>query len=52
MAGHRAGIREFLLPRSNRQDLVELPDHIREDLTFILAGTVSDALGHALAREG
>ena len=52
MAAHRAGIREFLLPRSNRQDLVELPDHIREDLTFILAGTVSDALGHALAREG
>jgi ATP-dependent Lon protease len=52
MAAHRAGIREFLLPRSNRQDLVELPDHIREDLTFILAATVSDALGHALAGEG
>ncbi len=52
MAAHRAGIREFLLPLSNRHELVELPDHIREDLTFILAGTVSDALGHALAGEG
>ncbi len=49
LAAHRAGIRTFLLPHSNRQDLEELPDRVRKDLNFVLAATVSDALANALA---
>ncbi|MCY3896794.1 MAG: endopeptidase La [Chloroflexi bacterium] len=48
LGAHRAGVRLFVLPQGNRQDLAELPAHIQADIQFIEVTTVEDALQHAL----
>ncbi|MDH3733108.1 MAG: endopeptidase La [Gemmatimonadota bacterium] len=45
----RAGIERIILPADNEGDLEELPDHIREAMTFKLASTLREALAFALA---
>ena len=45
----RAGIDRIILPADNEGDLEELPDHVREAMTFKLAHTLEDALAFALA---
>ncbi|MFV1988504.1 MAG: endopeptidase La, partial [Gemmatimonadota bacterium] len=45
----RAGIERIILPADNEGDLEELPDHIREAMTFRLADTLREALAFALA---
>jgi len=34
LAAHRAGIRTIIIPKENVKDLDELPDYVREELTF------------------
>ena len=48
LGAHRAGVRRFVLPQGNRQDLAELPAHVRADIQFIEVATVEGALQHAL----
>lgn len=48
LAAHRFGINTVILPRRNEKDLDEIPEDIREDLTFILAESVSQVLDAAL----
>ncbi len=48
LGAHRAGVRLFVLPRGNRQDLAELPTHVRRDIEFIEVATVEEALRGAL----
>jgi ATP-dependent Lon protease len=45
----RAGIERIILPADNEGDLEELPEHVREAMTFKLAHTLHDALAFALA---
>jgi ATP-dependent Lon protease len=45
----RAGIERIILPADNEGDLEELPDHVREAMTFRLANTLQEALAFALA---
>jgi ATP-dependent Lon protease len=49
LAAHRAGLTEVILPARNGPDLEDVPDAVREAMTFHLAGDVSDVLGRALA---
>ena len=51
LGAHRAGVRVFVLPRGNRQDLAELPAHVREDMEFIEVACVGEALQSALIDE-
>jgi ATP-dependent Lon protease len=44
LAAHRAGVRRVVLPKENRKDLQELPDHVRNDLEFIFAERIEEAL--------
>jgi ATP-dependent Lon protease len=44
LAARRAGIKTVILPRINQKDLRELPDHVREEMEFILADRVEDVL--------
>ena len=44
LAAHRAGIREVILPRDNEKDLEDLPDNVREEMTFHLIGQADEAL--------
>ena len=48
LAARRYGIKTFILPEMNEQDLVELPAEVRRDMTFIPARTLEDVLKAAL----
>jgi ATP-dependent Lon protease len=49
LAAHRAGLREVILPERNGPDLEDVPVEVREQMTFHLAGVVTDVLSAALA---
>ncbi len=48
MAARRHGIKTFVLPKGNVQDLAELPDEVRHDMAFVPAETLQDVLRVAL----
>jgi ATP-dependent Lon protease len=48
LAARRAGIRRVILPRDNEKDLRELPEHVRKEMTFVLAERMEDVLAAAL----
>ncbi len=48
LAARRNGIRRVILPRDNANDLRELPDHVRQEMEFILAERIEDALQAAV----
>ena len=48
LAAHRAGLRRVVLPQENQSDLLELPDHVREETEFVLAQRIDDVLGAAI----
>ncbi len=50
LAARRAGIRKVILPAKNRDDLDEIPDHARRDLSFFFVETLEEVLALALRR--
>jgi ATP-dependent Lon protease len=48
LAARRAGIRRVILPEQNGKDLSELPDEVRSEMEFILAGRIEDVLASAI----
>ncbi len=52
IAAHRAGIREVILPSSNRKDLDDIPAGIRKDIKFDFIDTVDKGISIALAGNG
>jgi ATP-dependent Lon protease len=48
LAARRYGIKTFVLPEMNEQDLVELPAEVRAEMTFVPARTFEDVLKVAL----
>ena len=44
LAAHRAGLTEVILPKRNGPDLEDLPDKVRDVMTFHLADTYADVL--------
>jgi len=50
LAAQRAGIRTVLLPRRNKNDLVDVPAATRKRMRFIYAETVEDVLRAAFAK--
>ena len=48
LAARRHGIRTFILPEMNRQDLAELPEEVRSDMRFVPVSTLDDVLRVAL----
>ena len=50
LAARRQGIHTVILPAGNEPDLVELPDEIRRDMTFVPAQTLEEVLSVALGR--
>ena len=49
LAAHRAGLSEVILPKRNGPDLDDVPERVREVMTFHLADTYADVLAHAFA---
>jgi ATP-dependent Lon protease len=50
LAAHRAGIRKVLMPKDNEKDLLEIPESVRNDLTFVPVGHMDEVLEHALVK--
>lgn len=50
LAAHRSGIKTILFPKKNIKDLDEVPDTVKEDITFIPVSEMSDVLKHALVK--
>jgi ATP-dependent Lon protease len=48
LAAHRAGLTMIILPKRNEQDLDELPDDVRETMTFITVEMTDEVLRSAL----
>jgi ATP-dependent Lon protease len=52
LAAHRAGLTEVVLPERNGPDLEDVPEEVRNVMTFHLAATVDDVLAPALSGAG
>jgi len=48
LAAHRMGLKEVILPKRNEKDLDDVPESVRKEMTFHLAGRVEEVLGFAL----
>ena len=48
LAAHRAGLKEVILPARNEGDLDDVPEQVREEMTFHLAEAVDDVLAIGL----
>jgi ATP-dependent Lon protease len=48
LAAHRAGLKEVVLPKRNEGDLDDVPEKVRQEVTFHLAEDVDDVLSVAL----
>jgi ATP-dependent Lon protease len=48
LAARRAGIKRVIVPRGNQKDLRDLPDDVRNEMTFIFADRVRDVLADML----
>jgi ATP-dependent Lon protease len=51
LAAHRAGIKTVILPHKCRKDLVEVPDEIRDELTFQFVSRMEEVVDLALGAE-
>ena len=52
LAAHRAGLTTVVLPARNGPDLEDVPEAVRDQMTFHLAADISEVLGVALADVG
>jgi ATP-dependent Lon protease len=52
VAAHRAGIRRVMLPARNKRDFEDIPEEVRQQLTFIWLERVDDAVSSALEAPG
>jgi ATP-dependent Lon protease len=48
LAARRHGVRTLVLPKMNEQDLTELPEEVRREMTFIPVSTLEEVLRIAL----
>ena len=48
LAAHAAGLREVILPERNRADLDDVPEDVRNEMTFHPVMTLEEALGFSL----
>ncbi|MEN2765706.1 endopeptidase La [Ornithinibacillus xuwenensis] len=51
LSAHRAGITTIIFPEDNQKDLDDIPDSVRQELTFIPVDHLDQVLKHALVEE-
>ncbi|EKF35719.1 MULTISPECIES: endopeptidase La [Bacillus] len=52
LGAHRAGLKTIILPKDNEKDIDDIPESVREGLTFIPVSHVDEVLEKALVGEG
>ena len=50
LAAHRARLTEVILPKRNEGDLEDVPEQVREEITFHTVETIDEVLAIALER--
>ena len=48
LAARRAGLKRVIVPKGNKKDLRDLPEEVRQEMTFIFAERVTDVLADML----
>ena len=48
LAAHRAGLTEVIIPQRNEGDLDDVPDQVRNDITFHIVSEIGQVLEQAL----
>ncbi|MEH7462732.1 endopeptidase La [Bacillus thuringiensis] len=48
LSAHRAGLRKIILPAENERDLEDIPESVKENLTFVPVSHLDEVLEHAL----
>ncbi len=48
LAARRAGVKTFILPRKNERDLLDIPEHLRRDVEFVLVDRIEQVIEVAL----
>lgn len=48
LAAHRAGLNTVILPKRNERDLDDLPDDVREAISFVLVDKIDEAVRAAI----
>ncbi|HEK9103415.1 endopeptidase La [Bacillus pfraonensis] len=48
LSAHRAGLTKIILPAENEKDLDDIPESVKENLTFVLVSHLDEVLEHAL----
>jgi len=48
LAAHRAGIKKVILPKENKRDLDDVPEDVRNELTFVTVETIEEVLKEVL----
>ncbi|GGH83408.1 ATP-dependent Lon protease [Pullulanibacillus pueri] len=51
LSAHRAGLKTIIIPKDNENDLEDIPESVRKELTFIKASHLDEVLKHALGGE-
>ena len=51
LAAHRAGIKEVLIPKENKKDLVDIPKKVKDDIKITTVETADEVLKIALIKD-
>lgn len=51
LAAHRGGISTVIIPEDNNKDLLDIPENIKKDITFVLVKDIDEVLKIALVKE-
>ncbi|WP_017472744.1 endopeptidase La [Amphibacillus jilinensis] len=51
LSAHRAGLTTIIIPKENEKDLDDIPDSVKQSLTFIAVDHLDQVLEHALVGE-
>lgn len=51
LSAHRAGLTTIIIPSDNEKDIDDIPEAVRENLTFIPVNHLDEVLKHALVEE-
>ena len=51
LAAHRAGIKQVLIPKENKKDLVDIPKKVKDDIKITTVETADEILKIALTKE-
>ena len=51
LSAHRAGLTTIILPKQNEKDIDDIPESVRNDMTFVPVSHMDEVLETALAGE-